>query len=417
MIKCPHCNTDNLDDALFCKECGIKIETKQEQATTQTSSIKCEKCGTENPVGTVFCKNCGCKIEEEIINNNNKDKAIIKFSVNKWLLLLIGAIILICVLVILIPLKNNNADKENNENINSELQEDLEAEKVEEHVHEYVLKSISPTMHRKTCKSAGCDYYIEEECTFIDGVCACGNKSIEETENKEENDDKQDLLSKISGVWRYRDNYFMNFDGGDGFSHGWFESEMLPYTHITSCKKTDENIYEVEFLQDAVDGDEDYDGIESYAWNATIDGSYDGFRTAFKMIDDNGEESYYIYLANNSDEALDYYYSIRDFDKYCQEYSEKLAKIYESLGIVIDDETICDLARKYYKKHNGEAPPLVSIDSRDGNELTIHLYEIMEYEDTPEENHWATWGWYWIDSTTLTGTDMFDMPVDLNEVR
>lgn len=414
MIKCPHCNTDNLDDALFCKECGIKIETKQEQATTQTSSIKCEKCGTENPVGTVFCKNCGCKIEEEIINNNNKDKAIITFSVNKWLLLLIGAIILICVLVILIiSLKDNNADKENNENINTEIQEELEIEKVEEHVHEYVLESISPTMHRKTCESAECDYCIEEECTFIDGVCECGNTSIEENENKEENDDKQDLLDKISGVWGYKDNFFMYFDTEAGCSRGWFYSEMLPYAHITDCKKLDEDKYEVTFFQEAVEGGDDYDAIESAEWTAVIDGSYDSFTSALKMTNENGKESYYIYLSDNLDDAIDNF----NFETYNQEYNQKISGINESLDVEFDDETICGLAREYYKKHNGEAPPLVSIDSRDGNELTIHLYEIMEYEDTPEENHWATWGWYWIDSTTLTGTDMFDMPVDLNEVR
>ena len=89
----------------------------------------------------------------------------------------------------------------------------------------------------------------------------------------------------------------------------------------------------------------------------------------------------------------------------------------EAATVTTDDETICDLARKYYKKTNGEEPPLVSIDSRNGNELEIHLYEIMEYDDNPDETHTSTWGWYWIDSTTLMGTDMFDMPVNLNEVR
>ena len=84
---------------------------------------------------------------------------------------------------------------------------------------------------------------------------------------------------------------------------------------------------------------------------------------------------------------------------------------------VDDDEIICDLAKKYYKKMNGQTPPIASIDSRNGSELTIQLYEIMEYDDYPEENHASTWGWYYIDSSTLKGTDFFGMPVDLNEVR
>lgn len=415
MIKCPHCNTDNLDDAVFCKECGFKIEVNHEQDTIQKDSIKCKKCSTENPVGAIFCQNCGCKIEEKIIDNSNKDKAIIKFSVNRLPLLLIGAITLICVFVILIiSLKDNNVDKENNENINTEIQEELEAEKVEEHVHEYVLESISATMHRKTCKSSECDYCIEEECTFINGECECGNKAEKEKEIVDEIDDKQELLEKISGVWGCESNYFLNFDGGDGFNHGWLYSDMLPYNHITNCKKIDENIYEVELFVEGYAGDDESDGWDSYTWTATFDGSYDGFKSFLRTINDEGKESYYVYLSENLDKAIeDYDFEETNYPKYKQ----KLKEYYEAKGIIFDDETICGLARKYYKEMNGEEPPLVSIDSRKGDEITIHLYEIMEYEDYPEENHATTWGWYTIDAYTLEGTDFFGMPVDLNRVR
>lgn len=83
----------------------------------------------------------------------------------------------------------------------------------------------------------------------------------------------------------------------------------------------------------------------------------------------------------------------------------------------IDEALICELAKKHYKMMNGQEPPIAVIDSRNGSELSIHLYEIMEYPDSPEENHAATWGWYYINMNTLKGTDFFGIDVDLNDVK
>lgn len=81
------------------------------------------------------------------------------------------------------------------------------------------------------------------------------------------------------------------------------------------------------------------------------------------------------------------------------------------------DSYVCELAKKYYKKKHGQIPPIAEIDSRNGNEVAIHLYEMMVYEDYPEENHTATWDWYWVDIDTLIGEDNMGDKVDLNEVK
>ena len=46
-MKCPKCQRDNPEDALFCNECGQKLETL------------CPKCGRGNPPDSKFCNKCG----------------------------------------------------------------------------------------------------------------------------------------------------------------------------------------------------------------------------------------------------------------------------------------------------------------------------------------------------------------------
>ena len=46
-MLCAKCNTDNLADAVFCAECGTRLE------------LRCPSCGVTNPQGSKFCRKCG----------------------------------------------------------------------------------------------------------------------------------------------------------------------------------------------------------------------------------------------------------------------------------------------------------------------------------------------------------------------
>ena len=62
------------------------------------------------------------------------------------------------------------------------------------------------------------------------------------------------------------------------------------------------------------------------------------------------------------------------------------------------DEEICKIASDTYYKLNGERPPLVAVDSSDGNIVTVRLYEDMS-------DHIATWAWYELNLNDMTGKD------------
>ncbi len=46
-MNCPKCQSENLDEAMFCGNCGAKL------------SLVCPQCGFENPPGNKFCNGCG----------------------------------------------------------------------------------------------------------------------------------------------------------------------------------------------------------------------------------------------------------------------------------------------------------------------------------------------------------------------
>src|SRR5215510_9597846 len=46
-MLCPRCRYDNPGDAVFCQECGARIEAA------------CPGCGTGNQPSAKFCKKCG----------------------------------------------------------------------------------------------------------------------------------------------------------------------------------------------------------------------------------------------------------------------------------------------------------------------------------------------------------------------
>src|SRR5262245_1282901 len=46
-MTCPRCRHENPNDAVFCQECGTRLEAA------------CSSCGTPNQLGGRFCKKCG----------------------------------------------------------------------------------------------------------------------------------------------------------------------------------------------------------------------------------------------------------------------------------------------------------------------------------------------------------------------
>src|SRR5262249_37088133 len=46
-MKCPRCQHESAADAVFCQECGTRLD------------VACRTCGTANQVGAKFCKKCG----------------------------------------------------------------------------------------------------------------------------------------------------------------------------------------------------------------------------------------------------------------------------------------------------------------------------------------------------------------------
>ncbi|UCC17365.1 MAG: zinc-ribbon domain-containing protein, partial [Dehalococcoidales bacterium] len=55
-MKCPHCQAENPEEAVFCIKCGQKI--------VEDITLKCPECGTELPEGAVFCYKCGQSLTE-----------------------------------------------------------------------------------------------------------------------------------------------------------------------------------------------------------------------------------------------------------------------------------------------------------------------------------------------------------------
>jgi ribosomal protein L40E len=49
-MTCPRCQKENPGDAVFCQECGTRLETG------------CSSCGTANQLGAKFCKKCGQRL-------------------------------------------------------------------------------------------------------------------------------------------------------------------------------------------------------------------------------------------------------------------------------------------------------------------------------------------------------------------
>ena len=74
MKKCPYCKTLIDDDALFCTECGQKIEKTK----------YCINCGKEIEVDSAFCPYCGVPQQDEERHEDipKKDENDIIINVN-----------------------------------------------------------------------------------------------------------------------------------------------------------------------------------------------------------------------------------------------------------------------------------------------------------------------------------------------
>ena len=51
-MQCPRCQHDNPADAIFCQECGARLE------------VACPSCGIANQLGAKFCKKCGQRLSQ-----------------------------------------------------------------------------------------------------------------------------------------------------------------------------------------------------------------------------------------------------------------------------------------------------------------------------------------------------------------
>src|SRR5215813_339157 len=49
-MKCSRCQHENPSDAVFCQECGARLEAA------------CQSCGTPNELSAKFCKKCGQRL-------------------------------------------------------------------------------------------------------------------------------------------------------------------------------------------------------------------------------------------------------------------------------------------------------------------------------------------------------------------
>lgn len=79
MQVCKKCNTDNLPDALFCENCGSKIETDQKEKIELEDVQYCEECGTKAYKIDVFCRNCGHSFKNHCPNCKSENQPDSKF--------------------------------------------------------------------------------------------------------------------------------------------------------------------------------------------------------------------------------------------------------------------------------------------------------------------------------------------------
>ena len=76
-MKCSNCNAWLPDDAIFCSECGQKMEPVQSK---EAGSAFCAGCGMPLPEGAVFCGNCGTRNDVPVKPKEKNFKKIGKIA-------------------------------------------------------------------------------------------------------------------------------------------------------------------------------------------------------------------------------------------------------------------------------------------------------------------------------------------------
>ena len=64
-MKCPNCQTENREEATFCRDCGQPLQ----------NDLKCPSCGSTSPSGTKFCDKCGQSLTESSRLSASKNTA------------------------------------------------------------------------------------------------------------------------------------------------------------------------------------------------------------------------------------------------------------------------------------------------------------------------------------------------------
>ena len=55
-MNCIFCGTENVDDAVYCKKCGKRLD----------GTVVCENCGQTVSADSIFCPYCGVKREADV---------------------------------------------------------------------------------------------------------------------------------------------------------------------------------------------------------------------------------------------------------------------------------------------------------------------------------------------------------------
>ena len=77
-MECKLCGTVNTDDAIFCKQCGVRLDGKK----------SCTFCNAENDLDAKFCNKCGAEFNATVssatVKNHSNEKALHESKPFNW---------------------------------------------------------------------------------------------------------------------------------------------------------------------------------------------------------------------------------------------------------------------------------------------------------------------------------------------
>ena len=72
---CVACGAKLKKDALYCSQCGTKIEAEEPEVEEEPAAPACPACGTELEENDKFCPHCGVKVaEDEVFAEDAEDE-------------------------------------------------------------------------------------------------------------------------------------------------------------------------------------------------------------------------------------------------------------------------------------------------------------------------------------------------------